>query len=245
MRPALLALLLAVAPLGPVAADDSPVMVTVADPFIELHTGPGRGYPVTHVVPRGQQVRVLKRRTDWFKVRDERDREGWVHISQMTATLTPAGVALPIDDPSREQFGEHRRELGVLGGDFEGANVIAAYGSYALNPHLAVELRISQVLGSFSDGQLAGIGLAHVVRPDWRIQPLVTIGTGVLRIRPKASLVDTPERTDQTAWVGIGFKAYLSRRFILRGEYDKYVVFTDRDDNEEADEWKLGFGFFF
>ncbi len=245
MRQALLALLLAVAPLGPVAADDSPVTVTVADPFIELHTGPGRGYPVTQVVPRGQQVRVLKRRTDWFKVRDERDREGWVHISQMTATLTPAGVALPIDDPSREQFGEHRRELGVLGGDFEGANVIAAYGSYALNPHLAVELRISQVLGSFSDGQLAGIGLAHVVRPDWRIQPLVTIGTGVLRIRPKASLVDTPERTDQTAWVGIGFKAYLSRRFILRGEYDKYVVFTDRDDNEEADEWKLGFGFFF
>lgn len=245
MRWALLALLLCTAPLVAPAADRPPVTVTVADPFLELHTGPGRGYPVTHVVPRGEEVRVLKRRTDWFKVRDDREREGWVHVGQMSATLTPAGTELPIDDPTREQFGEHRRELGVLAGDFEGANVISAYGAYALNPHLAVELRVAQVLGSFSDGQVAGLGLVHIFRPDWRIQPLVSIGTGALRIRPKATLVETPERTDQLAWVGAGFKAYLSRRFILRAEYDKYVVFTDRDDNEEVDEWKLGFGFFF
>lgn len=77
------------------------------------------------------------------------------------------------------------------------------------------------------------------------MQPLVSIGTGALRIRPKATLVHTPARTDQLAWVGAGSKVYLSRRFFLRTEYDKHVVFTDRDDNEEADEWKLGFGFFF
>jgi len=245
VRCALLGLLLAAASLAASAAEREPVTVTVADPYIELHTGPGRGYPVTHVVARDEEVRILKRRTDWFKVRDERGREGWVHVSQMTATLTPAGTPLPIDDPGREQFGEHRRELGLLAGNFEGANVISAYGAYALNPHLAVELRISQVLGSFSDGLLGGIALTHVFRPDWRVQPLVTMGTGALRIRPRATLVDTPERTDQTAWVGVGFKAYLSRRFILRAQYDKYVVFTDRDENEEADEWKLGFGFFF
>ena len=42
-----------------------------------------------------------------------------------------------------------------------------------------------------------------------------------------------------------GAKAYLARRLIFRAEYNKYVVITDRDDNEEADEWKLGFAFFF
>ena len=245
MRQALLMLLLLAAPFAAQAAEAPPVTVTVADPFLELHTGPGRGYPITQVVPRDEQVDVLKRRTDWFKVRDARGREGWVHISQMAATLTPSGAPLPIDDPSREQFGEHRREIGVLAGDFEGANVITIYGAYAFNPHLAAELRVSQLLGSFSDGQMFAAGLSHVFRPDWRVQPFVSIGTGALRISPKGTLVQTPDRTDQLAYVGAGFKAYLARRFILRGEYNKYVVFTSRDDNEEADEWKLGFAFFF
>lgn len=228
-----------------VAAAPATVTVNVADPYLELHTGPGRGYPVTHVVPRGEDISVLKRRTDWFKVRDQRGREGWAHRKQMAETLTPAGTTLPIDDPGREQFAEHRLEIGVLAGDFGGANVITAYGAYAFNPHLAGEIRLSHLLGNSSDGQIATVGLTHVFRPDWRMQPFVSIGTGAIRIQPKATLVQTPDRTDQLAYVGAGVKAYLSRRFIFRAEYNKYVVFTDRDDNEEANEWKLGFAFFF
>lgn len=229
----------------PGVAMPAPVTVSVADPFLELRTGPGRGYPVTYVVPRGEDVSILKRRTDWFKIRDQRGREGWAHRDRMVATLTPEGPPLAIDDPGREQFGAHRREIGVLAGDFEGANVITTYGSYALNPHLAVELRLSQLLGNSSDGQIATLGLTHVFRPDWRVQPFVSIGTGMIRIQPKATLVQTPDRTDQLAYVGAGVKAYLSRRFIFRAEYNQYVVFTERDDNEEANEWKLGFAFFF
>lgn len=242
MRTLLLALLLCALP---TALNAAPVTVTVADPYLELHTGPGRGYPVTWVVPRGEEVSVLKRRTDWFKVRDSRGRDGWAHRSQMAATLMPGGAKLPIQDPGREQFGEHRREAGLLAGDFEGANVITAYGAYSLNPHLAVELRLSHLLGNSSDGQAATLGLTHIFRPDLRIQPFVSIGTGAIHVRPKATLVQTPDRTDQLAYVGAGVKAYLSRRFIFRVEYNKFVVFTDRDENEEANEWKLGFAFFF
>ena len=57
--------------------------------------------------------------------------------------------------------------------------------------------------------------------------------------------MQTPDRTDQLAYIGAGIKAYLSRRFIFRAEYNQYVVFTERDNNEEANEWKLGFAFFF
>lgn len=219
--------------------------VTVADPYLELRTGPGRGYPVTQVVKRGERVMVEKRRTDWFKVVDANGRSGWVHRSAMLATLTEAGQPLAVDDPAREDFGAHRRELGVLAGDFEGANVITVYGAYAFNPQLSAELRVSQILGSFSDGEMATLGLTHVFRPDWRVQPFAGLGTGVINIRPKALLVQTERRSDQVAYAGIGVKGYLSRRFILRAEFNQYVVFTDRDDNEEADEWKLGFAFFF
>jgi len=47
------------------------------------------------------------------------------------------------------------------------------------------------------------------------------------------------------AHVGAGLRIYATRRFILRAEYKSYVVFTSRDDNEEVEEWKVGFAFFF
>jgi len=92
---------------------------------------------------------------------------------------------------------------------------------------------------------MATLGVTHVPRPDWRIQPFFSIGTGFINVEPKGTLVQTPERTDQLAYVGGGVRAYLARRFIIRAEYKEYVVFTDRDENEEAIEWKIGFAFFF
>jgi hypothetical protein len=226
------------------ARADGP-MVTVADPFLEMRTGPGRGFPVFHVVERGESVRVDKRRTDWFAVVDASGREGWVHRDQMAQTLLPAGVKMEIDDPGREDFGAHRREVGMLIGDYGGANVLTLYGAYAFNEHLAGELAVSHILGTFSDGQYATVGVTHVPMPEWRIQPFLSIGTGVIRIQPKGTLVGTEKRTDQVAYAGVGVRAYVARRFIVRAEYKEYVVFTDRDENEEDIEWKLGFAFFF
>ncbi|MGQ0430092.1 MAG: SH3 domain-containing protein [Gammaproteobacteria bacterium] len=219
--------------------------VIVVDPYLEMRTGPGRGFPIVHVVERGERVRVLKRRTDWFRVQDADGREGWVHRSQMMETLVPAGTRMEIDDPAREDFTAHRREVGLLLGDFGGANVITGYGAYAFNAHLSGELALAHILGNFSDGQYATIGVTHVPVPEWRIQPFLSMGTGMIRIQPKGSLVQTPGRTDQLAYVGGGVRAYLARRFIIRAEYKEYVVFTDRDENEEANEWKIGFAFFF
>ena len=219
--------------------------VTVADPFLELRTGPGRGLPVFQVVERGETVRVDARRTDWFQVVDADGREGWVHKAQMAETLLPAGVKLEIDDPAREDFGTHRREAGLLLGDYGGANVVSVYGAWAFNEHLAAELALSHILGNFSDGQYVTIGVTHVPLPEWRIQPFLSIGTGVIRIEPEGTLVGSDIRTDQVAYAGIGVRAYVARRFIVRGEVKEYVVFTDRDENEEEMEWKIGFAFFF
>jgi hypothetical protein len=219
--------------------------VTVADPYLEMRTGPGRGFPVFHVVERGEPVRVDVRRTDWFRVVDADGREGWVHRDQMAETLLPDGGKLAILDPAREDFGAHRREVGLLLGDYGGANVLTLYGAYAFNEHLAAELALGHVMGNFSDGQYATIGVTHVPMPEWRIQPFLSMGTGVIRIQPAGTLVGTPKRTDQVAYAGIGVRAYIARRFMVRGEYKEYVVFTDRDENEEEMEWKLGFAFFF
>jgi hypothetical protein len=218
----------------------------VADPYVELRTGPGQGYPVFHVVDRGQSIAVEKRRTDWFRVRTDRGQSGWVRIEQLQRTLDGQGGALTeIIDPDAEEFAGRRFELGMQLGDFDGASSVGVYGSWHLNPHVATELRVADLSGSFSDGWLVGADLQMQPFPEWRLSPFVALGTGVLRVEPKATLVQTEDRTDQVGHVGIGVRAYLTRRLLLRGEYSSYLVFTSRDDNEAIDEWKAGFAFFF
>jgi len=226
------------------AAAAKPV-VTVADPYLEMHTGPGVGYPVFHVVERGETVTIVKRRTEWFKVRTDHDREGWVDQAQLAKTLQPSGEAVQFGALGFGDYSARRWEMGALGGDFGGANVVALYGARQITPNLSLEVGGSQLLGSFSDGWLAGVNIVHNFFPEWRASPFFTLGTGLVHIEPKATVVRTEDRSDQYAQVGTGVRAWVTRQFLLRAEYKSYVMFTSRDDNEEVNEWKVGFSFFF
>jgi hypothetical protein len=244
----LLALLLTLltAQVQTAAAKEHPHKILIADPYIELHTGPGRGYPVFHVVERGREVEIVKRRTDWFEIRTDRGVEGWVPREQMIATLEPTGEPLDLQEPARENYMSRRWQAGVSGGDFAGASLISGFGGYAFSDNLSIELTLNHIVGEFSNGYSATLGLVHVFVPEWRISPYFTLGTGVIYTDPKSTLVQSVDRTDQIGYVGGGLQFYLTRRFMLRTEYRNNVIFTSRDDNEEVDEWKYrGIAFFF
>mgnify|MGYP001130870071 CR=1 FL=1 len=220
--------------------------ILIADPYIELHTGPGRGYPIFHVVERGREVVVVKRRTDWFLIRTEQGVEGWAAREQMIATLEPTGEPLDLQEPARENYMSRRWQGGIMAGDFGGASLVSAFGGYAFSDNLSIELTVNHILGEYSNGYSATIGLMHVFVPEWRLSPYFTLGTGIIYTEPKSTLVQTEDRNDQIGYVGAGLQFYLTRRFMLRSEYRNNVIFTKRDDNEEVDEWKyLGFAFFF
>ncbi|MDX1563546.1 MAG: SH3 domain-containing protein, partial [Gammaproteobacteria bacterium] len=227
------------------SAQDRHPEVTVADPFIELHSGPGRGYPVFYVAERGQTVEVLRRRTDWFQVRVPRGEEGWVPLEQMARTLDLDGEEFDVPAFGLEDYSARRWETGIQYGDFGGANVISAYGGYGMTENLSLELWVGQALGRFSDSKMVNVNILHAMFPDKRATPFFTLGAGTIETSPKATLVATNDRRDSMAHAGLGVRTYLTRRFVFRAEYKTYVVFTSRDDNEEVREWKAGFSFFF
>ena len=227
------------------AADKELRKVAVADPYLEMHTGPGRGYPIFHVVDRGEQVEIILQRTAWYLVRTNRGTEGWVDQGQMELTLKPDGSEVEFEVADIDDFTNARWEAGVLAGDFGGANIVSLYGGYSLNPHVSVEVWGSQILGNFSNGWMGSVNVVHETWPDWRVSPFFTLGAGVVHTKPKSTIIQGEDRTDQVGHVGAGFRVYATRRFILRAEYKSYVVFTSRDDNEEVEEWKAGFAFFF
>ena len=231
--------------LAPAQAADEYRSVTIADPYLEMRTGPGGGYPIFHVVDRGETVDVIKQRTEWYLVRTNNGKEGWVKRPQMELTLQPDGNPISFDDISVADFTNSKWELGVLAGDFGGANIVSLYGGYSLNPNISVELWGSQILGNFSNGWMGSVNIVHEAFPEWRVSPFFTLGAGVIHTEPKSTIIQGEDRTDQIGHVGGGFRVYATRRFLLRAEYKSYVVFTSRDENEEVEEWKVGFAFFF
>jgi len=221
------------------------LQVFVTAPYLELHTGPGRGYPVFDVVDRDGSVDVLAHYTEWFKVRTERDVVGWVSERDMAGTVLADGSVFTFERGDRAGFTSHRFETGMFAGEYGGATLISAYSSFSFNSQLALELALGQFLGNASNGIVADIGLTHVFMPEWRWSPFVMLGTGVVHTEPKATLVQPLNRTEQTAYVGGGVRYYLTRRFFLRAEFKSHIVFTKLNSNEEVDEWKLGFAFFY
>jgi len=242
-------------------ASDEFAQLEVIDAYIELRTGPGRGFPVYYVAEQGEWVEILKSKTRWYKVRLTNQKMGWVIKNQLKKTLTVDGEEVLLDDPDYQEYLERLGEVGVLTGDFEGASLISIYGGYHFTKNLSTELSLSQALGNFSEIRMATINVINEPFPElqplsWlsdvvpyvdevRMSPYFGIGVGVMETLPRATLVQTIDRTDNLTFVTSGLKFYLTRRFLLRLEYRKFVVLTDRNENEDVEEWKLGFSIFF
>ncbi|MEQ8483915.1 MAG: SH3 domain-containing protein [Pseudomonadales bacterium] len=219
--------------------------LVVSDPFIDMHTGPGRGYPVFYVAGAGDEIVVLKRRTDWYKIRGPRDKEGWVHVDQLRRTLDLDGEAVDFGEVGFAQYAGRRWEAGMTGGDFAGARTLSGYVGYVMTPNITLQLEGTQILGDFSDGLMGTASILMYPFPAWRLSPYFTIGTGIIRTEPQTTIVRAEDREDEIVHAGVGANLHLSDRFILRVEYKRHTVLTSRDDNEEIDQWKAGFSVFF
>lgn len=230
----------------PVAAKDKDAQeVQVADPYIELHTGPGSSYPIFYVVERGEWVSVLKRKTQWFKIKAENQPAGWVHRDQLEKTLTADKEQVRFTDLTQDDYELRRWDLGVTYGRFDGAPSLGLLMVYPLAPKLGAELSLSQAIGDFSSSLIVNANVISYGERLWRVRPFFTLGSGWLKTEPKATLVQPKDSDDFTMHVGAGFQAHLDRQFMLRVDYKNYVVFSSDDNNEDPEEWKIGFVVFF
>ena len=226
-------------------AEETVLSATVVEPYIEMRTQPGRSYPVFYVAERGERVELLKQRTDWVKVRNSRGIEGWVHVDEMGKTIDENGATLAFRSPGLDDFTRRDWEFGFMVGDYDSTDAISAYLGWHFTRNLSAELALTENFGDYSDGRMATVSLVHQMFPHWRYSPFLTIGGGVRQTNPRSTLVSTQDRTDSTAAVGAGVRIHLTKRLLLRLQYKYYVVMTDRDDDEEVNEWKVGISAFF
>jgi hypothetical protein len=236
---------------APVRAEAPPRMqrLQVADPYIELHTGPGRGFPVFFVAERSSWIEVDQRRTDWYRVHARRAGDqfvtGWVHRSQLERTLTEAGVQRSFRDLAVDDYLSRRLEMGASWGRFEAEPMLKLWGAWRLSETLAIEGTVGQVQGLYSGTDLWHVNLSTEPWSDHRWSPSFSIGVGRFANLPNASLVDATPTDANLANASLGLRVYFSRRFVARLDYSIYTAFLSDKRNGEYRAVTAGLSFFF
>lgn len=233
-------------------ASDEPVWLEVTDPFFEMRTGPGRGFPVFHSVEQGESIEVLTRRPDWYEVRTASGKTGWTKESELSRTLQATGV--PVDLPS-VGYGDYLKSSWRVGfstgqfssGELNGSNNFSLSAGYRPLSWLGLEVEGGKTYSSNVRGEFYGANVLLEPFSDWLVSPYLLAGVGQMNlgVQPKLILSDSDSRYNT---YGLGGSYYLGRNFVIRGEYRWNSVFADSANNSETvklQEWKIGFSTFF
>jgi hypothetical protein len=225
------------------AANRPRLQLVVTAPYLEMHSGPGRGFPVVYVVGRDEVLTVLFSRTDWYKVRAARGEEGWARREDLTKTVLPDGEPAPI--PPYPDFASHRWEVGAGYGVYNRQNLVTAYADFSLTDSLDIEAVVEQALGTLDNRYIASIGLRHTFIPEWKwFSPTAGLGTAYQHIEDKVPPAPL-ESNNQMAYVSLGARGFITRRFMWRADWRHYIVFNNLNVYEDLEEWKVGFAVFF
>ena len=223
--------------------------VKVADPYLEMRTGPGRGFPVHHVAARDEWVTIELRATDWYKVRTDSDtgnsKIGWVHRRQLEATLTVAGVPKTFRDMALDDYLTRRVQLGAAVGRFKSEPMLKVWSSYRLSDTLSLEGTIGQVQGVFSGTDFWHVNLLAEPWSDQRLSPFLGVGVGRFNNFPNQTLVGATDTNANLSNATIGVRWYLTERFVLRADYSLYTAFVSDQRSQEFRAVTAGISFFF
>lgn len=229
-----------------VSAEDKYPSVEIVEAYIDLRTGPGRGYPIFYIAERGDWIEVIKRRTDWVLVRTDRGKEGWVHRDELEKTVKASGDYVQFKQESFEGYLERTWEVGFLGGAYDTRyDLLSVYGAYHFTDNLSLELHYQEMLVD-ETRQALSLSIVHEPFTYFRTTPYFGIGGGRVEITEAASDASRNEdNSNKTVHVAAGVRTYVTRSFIFRAGYRYSVELTSRNANSEIEEWKFGFAVFF
>jgi hypothetical protein len=219
------------------------LVLVVTDPYLEMHSGPGRGFPIVYVIGRDELVTVLYSRTDWYKVRSLNGNEGWVRRADLARTLAETGEPAPI--PPYPDFASHRWEIGAGYGVYNRENLVTTYGDFGLTNSLDVEFVVQQAFGTLDNRYVTSIGVRHTFIPEWKwFSPTAGIGAAYQYIQDKVPPAPL-QKNNEMAYVSLGARGFITRRFLWRVDWRHYVVFNNLNVYEDLEEWKFGLAVFF
>jgi len=200
------------------------------------------------VVARGDTVRIIRAKTNWFKLETGDGISGWASREQMRQTLVPSGESFKLTDLDEEDFEQRKWVFGMTGGDFGSAPVFTLFGGYAFTENLTAEIHLGQSIGTSSSSRILTGNLMLQPLPDLSWSPYLMLGLGKIEVKPGSGLIAQDDEINTLVQAGVGVQTFISRSFLFRVEVNQYVIFSadaTRNDNEVVNEWKIGFAVFY
>ena len=227
------------------ATEESLERLQVMDPYIELRTGPGRGFPIFFVVERNEWIEIELRHTDWFKVRTAGGKEGWVDRMQLENTLTEAGSRKSFRDILLDDYLRRRLEFGGAVGHFDSDPMLKLWASYNIADTFAVEVTAGEVQGFYSGTTFWHVDLLAEPWSDRRLGPFFGIGVGRINNVPNSSLVSAITTNSNMANAMFGLRYHVTDRFIARVDWTEYTSFIADNRTVQYHALAAGISFFF
>ena len=235
-------------PMTPLKAEsafgEGGAVLEVVDPFIELHTAPGRGYPVFHVIEKGSLVELLKRKTNWYKVRSDSGQEGWTKAAQLGRTLQPTGLPADLPEVGHGEYVASSWRVGFTAGLFEQSSSFSLSVGYRPLTWMGAELEAGKIYNRSVTSDYYSANLIVEPFQQWDVTPYALAGVSRFEFdaRQKVLLSDLDD-ADAVAFGG-GLSYYIGRNFLVRAEYRVYSV-SSNSDSTGLSEWKIGLNTFF
>ncbi len=225
------------------------IQLQVIDPYADVHSGPGKSYPIIYVIEQGESIELLTRRPDWYEIKIRGGRTGWVKAAHIARTLQPTGE--PVDLPS-VSYGDYLKNSWRVGfsvgpfnsGRLDKADAFSINAGYRPLSWLGIDVELGKFYATDSQGDLGQLNLVVEPFSKWKVSPALLLGRGEIELDFQAKGIAIPNEKASFTMVGAGLNYYLGRSFVVRLEYRELSVDFE-DAKESLNAWKLGFNTFF
>lgn len=222
---------LAVCLAWPSWAVSAAVPVHATATYIDVHTGPGRGYPVFHVIRQDDEVTVLQQRADWYQVQGRRGEVGWVPRERLRDL-----IALDKGDTTLDW---RRRVVGINVGQFGSDNAVGLVLGYRLVPAIQADIAVNQAGGRYSDSRIAVFQLGYAPYQWGRFAPYVVVGGGYFFNHARDTLIEAQDTTSGVASLGAGVRWWFARRLAAQAAWRMYRA-SLQDGAADYTAWTAG-----
>ena len=205
---------------------ERPFKVRVTEPYLDLRTSPGRGYPVFFAVGRDEWVTIVLRHTDWYKVRTSGGKLGWATRAQLASTVTEDGQRMSFRDPAFEDYLRRRFDIGAGYGASKTASMFRGWAGVRVSDTLSVEFSSAKVQAASSDTNIWHVNVISEPWSDQRLSPFIGVGIGKYHYVPGKSLVDRTVYNSQLGVAMLGVRYHIAGRLALRVDYSLYTAFV-------------------
>lgn len=229
------------------AQDLSELTLEVIDPFIEVRSGPGRGYPVFYVIEQGEKINVIVRRDGWYEIAAENGKNGWVNPSQLSRTLQSTGEPADLPSVSYGDYLANKWRVGFSAGKFvsgDNSDVFAATLSYRFNTWFGLEGEGGRFYNATDRGSYYAANILVEPFSQWQFSPEFLLGSGKRQSSTQPELPKEDDKNLSFIHYGIGLNYYLGRNFVVRTDY-RWSAVSEDNDTVTLESWKLGFNTFF